>query len=158
MDHDNIALRQAVKGDYDALGMVMYDAIHSGKSDYTPDQRHAWLAAPYAGPQWATKLAAQHVVLAEAAGAPLGFMSLAVDGYVDLAFVAARAQGSGVFRLLYAQIEQAARTQGDRRLWTHASLMAQPAFEAVGFHVIRQERVARAGQFLDRAEMEKPLR
>lgn len=35
--------------------------------------------------------------------------------------------------------------------------MAQPAFLAVGFHVIRPENVTRNGEVLRRAEMEKML-
>ena len=54
-------------------------------------------------------------------------------------------------------LEATARAEWEPRLWTHASLMAQPAFAALGFAVIQHETVARAGQTLSRAQMEKPL-
>ena len=126
----------------DALGALMYDAIHNARSQYTAAERQAWLAA-------------QQVAVAHKGCALLGFMTLKGD-YIDLAFVAAHAQGRGVFRSLFAWVESAA--QGQQRLWTHASLMAQPAFLAVGFRVIRHETVAQKGQHLRRAEMEKLLK
>ena len=138
----------------DALGLIMYDAIHRAQSHYSAAERRAWLPAPNAGENWTARLAAQQVCVARQAGAPMGFMTLDGD-YIDLAFVAAHAQGRGVFRALYGWIETVAH--GQRRLWTHASLMAQPAFLAVGFRVIRHETVAQKGENLRRAEMEKTL-
>ncbi|SDF05958.1 GNAT family N-acetyltransferase [Sulfitobacter delicatus] len=156
MGEGGLTLRAAGGADYDSLGQVMFDAIHAGTSVYSAAERRAWLDAPPTGARWAAKLAGQQVVLAEREGAVIGFMTLAA-GHIDLAFVAAKAQGQGVFRALYAQVERQAQTQGETRLHAHASLMARPAFEAVGFHVIRAERVARAGEYLDRFEMEKTL-
>lgn len=149
-----IGLRDQSGTEDAAIGRLMYDAIHNGPSQYTSAQRQAWLATPNAGPAWTERLAAQHVVVAREAGELLGFMTLQ-DDYIDLAFVAAAAQGQGLFRALFGAIEAQARACGQSRLWTHASLMAQPAFRAMGFHVIRHETVARAGQELARAEMEK---
>ena len=138
----------------DALGRIMYDAIHHGPSQYSAAERQAWLPAPNAGDGWRARLSAQQVWVAHDGTGPVGFMTLDGD-YIDLAFVAAGWQGKGVFKALFARVEAAA--QGHRRLWTHASLMAQPAFLAVGFHVIRQENVTRNGEVLRRAEMEKML-
>ncbi|APE42168.1 hypothetical protein BOO69_01150 [Sulfitobacter alexandrii] len=138
-----------------ALGQLMFDAIRRGTSRYTEAQRAAWLPAPNTGPDWTARLAAQRVWVAVANGVPAGFITLAGEDYIDLAFVAPRSQGKGVFRALYAPLEAAAR--GQPRLRTHASLMAQPAFLALGFHVIRHESVCRAGEVLRRAEMEKLL-
>lgn len=149
-------LRAAWPEDHAALGHVMYDAIHNGHSLYNAQQRRAWLAEVPQGAAWRAKLSAQQVVLAERAGVPLGFMSRSGD-HIDLAFVAAATQGQGVFRALCQETETAARAEGQPRLHTHASLMARPAFEAMGFRVIAAEHVTRAGQTLDRFEMEKTL-
>lgn len=152
-----LKIRMSQSQDADALGQVMYDAIHSGASRYTAAQRAAWQSTPNSGAKWAERLAEQDVWLAEEDGNARAFLTLRKDGYVDMAFVRGDAQGRGLFRRLYDHLEAAALVQGHRRLWTHASLMAQPAFLAVGFHVIRHESVARHGETLDRAEMEKPL-
>ncbi|WP_373475009.1 hypothetical protein [Sphingorhabdus sp.] len=54
-------------------------------------------------------------------------------------------------------IEEKARSQDEPRLWTHASLMAQPAFAALGFTVIEHQVVQIGDQHLDRAIMEKVI-
>lgn len=153
-----VKVRKSGAADADELGLVMFDAIRSGQSSYTEAQRIAWQDQPPAGEKWAKRLGAQQVWLAEEHGKALGFLSLDRDGYIDLAFVSARAQGRGVFSALYSRLETTAVANGLTRLRTHASLMAQPAFEARGFHVIRHETVERHGENLDRAEMEKTLK
>lgn len=141
----------------DALGHVMWSAIHDGASLYTQAQRQAWLPAPHASPQWAAKLHGQTVWVASRTGLPVGFMTLAEDGYIDLAYVHADAQREGVFSHLFAALEAAALARATPRLRTHASLMAEGAFAARGFRVIARDTVERAGQTLARAEMEKVL-
>ena len=152
-----VIVRRSMAVDADALGFVMYNAIRSGPSRYTEAQRIAWQNQPLAGEKWAIRLSEQQVWIAEMQGDAVGFLTLDKTGYIDLAFVTAAAQGKGVFSALYDALEGAAMEDGPTRLWTHASLMAQPAFEARGFHVIRHETVDRNGEVLARAEMEKAL-
>ena len=152
-----VSVRRSAAADADALGLVMYDAIRSGPSRYTQAQRTAWQEQAPAGASWAARLAAQQVWVAQGQGDVLGFLTLDETGYIDLAFVRAAAQGTGVFSALYAALEAAAVDDGLTRLWTHASLMAQPAFEARGFRAIAHETVDRNGEVLARAEMEKTL-
>ena len=135
----------------------MYDAVRNGRSRYDERQRAAWTPAPRAGPAWNDRLAGQDIALAEANDRIVGFMSLAAHGYVDFAYIRPAAQGSGVFRALFAQIADRARLQGETRLWVHASLTAEPAFTALGFGIIRPERVAIDGVEFDRYEMEMRL-
>lgn len=150
-------IRQALETDAEALADVFFRAVREGPSPYSDAQRAAWLPAPPDTADFAARLAAQHVVLAEVAGAPVGFMTLDAEGYVDLAFILPTHRGRGVFRALCDAVERRARQQAATRLSTHASLMAQPAFRAVGFAVIHHETVERAGQELPRALMEKRL-
>ena len=152
---DQIEIRRATPNDYDALADVMFDAVRHGASQYTEAQREAWLPRPRSGASWAERLNAQIVYVAARSTHLSGFMSLATDGYIDLAFIRPSDQGSGVFRRLYAAIETASRNNGATRLWVHASLMAQAPFAAMGFSIIKQETVEVGGQFLDRFKMEK---
>lgn len=152
-----VEIRRMQGAEANALGDVMWDAIHMGHSAYTAAQRHAWLPAPLQGAKWADKLAGQRVWVAVERDAPVGFLTLADAGYIDLGFVRAAQQGRGVFSALLRALEDDARGAGMWRLWTCASLMAQPAFAARGFHVIAHETVQRAGETLARAEMEKVL-
>ena len=150
-------MRWAEPKDYAALGELMFDAVHNGPSPYTQAQRAAWMPAPRAGAAWDARLGAQAIVLEEQAGAILGFMSLARQGYIDFAYIRAAARGSGLFKRLYAEIERMARARGEPRLWVHASLAAKPAFAAAGFAIVERESVALGDQMLDRFVMEKRL-
>jgi putative acetyltransferase len=58
---------------------------------------------------------------------------------------------------MYERIEQRARERGDALLWVHASLIARPAFVAVGFAVRHSEAVEIGGETLQRFELEKRL-
>lgn len=149
--------RKGGPADYGLLAEIMFDAARNGESRYTEEQRAAWVPAIRSGPEWTARLERQHVVLAEEGGEAIGFMSLADGGYVDFAYIRPKARHSGLFRQLLGQIIQVAGAQGVGRLWTHASLMAEPAFAGCGFVVLRRERVAIGGEQLDRCEMELPL-
>ena len=150
-------LRWAGPADYAALADVMFDAVRSGPSPYSEAQRGAWVPHPRRGAEWEARLASQEIVIAESDGEALGFMSLAGQGYVDFAYIRPRARHAGLFRQMFALIEDRARARGDRLLWVHASLSAQPAFAALGFTVRRSELVQIASEQLQRFEMEKHL-
>ena len=109
------------------------------------------------GEEWAERLAGQVIAVAHDKTRAAGFMSLAPEGYIDFAFIRPDAQGTGLFRRLFAMIEDKARSQNEPRLWTHASLMAEPAFAAMGFTVIERQVVQIGNEHFKRAMMEKPL-
>lgn len=152
-----MSLRWSTESDYDVLGCVMFDAVHRGRSLYTDTQRRAWVPAPRTGEDWRARLARQHVLLAEADGVAQGFMSLLPNGYIDFAYIRPAFQRTGLFRLLFQAIEGKAAQLEITRLFTHASLVAQPAFRAMGFRVVRPETVKLGGETFDRYEMEKLL-
>lgn len=150
-------MRWAIIDDYPSIGEVMYDAVRSGKSKYSDAQRSAWMPEARSGDEWNIRLAQQDIILCEDNTQIVGFMSLAPKAYIDFAFIRPSAQGRGLFRKLYNEIENLAQKHNEPRLWVHASLMAQPAFSAVGFTIIKEETVAMRGQDFNRFEMEKNL-
>ena len=149
--------RWASERDHALLADIMFDAVRNGESLYTEAQRSAWVPAPRSGPDWTARLEKQEVLLAEQEGKALGFVSLADGGYVDFAYIRPEAQHSGLFRQLLYRIFERARARGEPLLWTHASLMAEPAFAALGFEVRRREQVTIGDQVFDRCEMEMRL-
>jgi putative acetyltransferase len=149
--------RWASERDDALLADIMFDAVRNGESRYTEAQRSAWVPAPRSGPDWMARLQAQEIIVAEQGGRALGFVSLADGGYVDFAYIRPEAQHSGLFRQLLSRIVERAAAKGEPRLWTHASLMAEPAFARLGFEVRRRERVTIGGQSFDRCEMEMRL-
>lgn len=135
----------------------MFEAVRHGPSPYTDAQRQNWVPEPRSGADWTTRLARQAVIVAEDESGAVGFMSLADRGYIDFAYIRPHARGKGVFRLLYAAIEQHGRAQGVTRFWVHASLMARPAFAAVGFSVVERQVINIEGERLERFEMQLML-
>lgn len=148
-------LAWATPTEYDDLADIVFDAVRNGPSKYTDAQRVAWVPERRGGEEWAARLAGQVIAIARDETRFVGFMSLAPEGYIDFAFIRPDAQGSGLFRRLFAMIEDKARSQNEPRLWTHASLMAEPAFAAVGFAVVEHEVVQIGDQRFERAKMEK---
>lgn len=151
---DGPRLGWALPGDLPHLGAVVFDAVREGPSPYSQAQRAAWMPGP---PDWRQRLHDQHVAIARQGDTILGLISLRADGYVDLAYIRPEARGLGLFGDLFAMIESRARELGLTALTTHASLMAQGPFLGQGFSILRRERVERAGQWLDRAEMGRDL-
>ena len=147
-------LRWARRHDDAALADVMFDAVRNGPSAYTQAQRQQWVPERRAGAEWTERLAQQSIIVAEDADQIVGFMSLADGGYIDFAYIRPSAQGSGLFRLLYSAVEKRGRADGATKLWVHASLMARPAFAAVGFSVVERQVVALGDERFERFKME----
>jgi putative acetyltransferase len=150
-------LNWATPTDAAELADVMFDAVRNGPSKYTQAQRAAWVPERRRGAEWETRLAAKDIAIGRDATRILGFMSIEGGGYIDFAFIRLEAQGSGLFRRLFDMVQERARAADEPRLWVHASLMAQPAFAAVGFSVVEHQIVQIGDQDFQRAMMEKPL-
>ena len=150
-----ITLSWATATDYADLADVIFDAVRNGPSKYTEAQRTAWVPERRGGEEWEARLAGQSIATALDNGRMAGLVSLAPGGYIDFAFIRPEAQGTGLFRRLFSEIEVLSHSQGEPRLWTHASLMAEPAFAAVGFAVVERQIVQIGNEHLKRAVMEK---
>ena len=149
--------RWASAADSDVLADIMFDAVRNGESRYSEQQRAAWIPARRSGEDWVARLRRQDIIVAEQDGEAVGFASLAEGGYVDFAYIRPEAQHTGLFRQLLSRIAERAVAKREPLLWTHASLMAEPAFAKLGFTVRKRERVRVGDQELDRCEMEKSL-
>jgi putative acetyltransferase len=150
-------LTWATPTDHAELADVMFDAVRNGPSKYTPAQRAAWVPERRRGAEWESRLAAKDIAIGRDGIRILGFMTIEGGGYIDFAFIRPEAQGSGLFRRLFELVQERARAAHEARLWVHASLMAQPAFAAVGFSVVEHQIVQIGDQLFQRAMMEKPL-
>ncbi|MEL6829097.1 MAG: GNAT family N-acetyltransferase [Pseudomonadota bacterium] len=151
------SIRLANGADFDPIGALIFDAIHTANKAYTDAERRAWMPVPPEGLAWAARLATQEVWVAEHADRLVGLITLAHEGYIDLAYILPDHRGTGLFQRLYDRLEAEARRQSVPRLWSHASLMARPALEKLGFQLIRPDPVERDGETLMRFEMEMTL-
>ncbi len=147
----------ATPADHGAFDDVIFDAVRNGPSKYTEAQRAAWVPERRSGAEWEARLSAKHIAIVRDDTRILGLMSIQAGGYIDFAFIRPEAQGTGLFRGLFDMVEAHARAANETRLWVHASLMAEPAFAAVGFSVTERQIVQIGGQDFNRAQMEKPL-
>ena len=142
----------------DQLGIIFFDAVREGAAGvYDDDQRRAWASKVPSGPNWAYRLTSQRTLVARQSERPVGFMTLADDGYIDLAFVAPAFQRRGVGGLLYTRIEALAREAGIQRLYSDASYLVRGLFEQQGWMVVQEQRIERAGVALPNFAMEKRL-
>ena len=152
---EKFTLSKATRADYSEISDVMFEAVRTGRSRYTQTQRNAWVPRRRSGEDWEARLDRQAIVLARSPSGVVGFMSIDPAGYIDFAYIRPNVQGTGLFRKLFNWIEKHSLERGDNRMWTHASLMAQPAFTAMGFAVVEHQTVDIGGESFNRAEMEK---
>ncbi|MEL6418145.1 MAG: GNAT family N-acetyltransferase [Pseudomonadota bacterium] len=150
-------IREATAADIPEIAHVFHAAIREGPSPYTEEQRQAWSREVSPADAWEQRLEPMHVVVADRTGV-VGFMGVLPNGYVDLAFILPSERGAGLFRGMYSEIEAWAKAKALSRLETHASLIAEPPFAAVGFTVTDRESIERDGERLARASMKKELR
>ena len=152
-----INIRKGNPGDWDALAGVFHDAVRRGAVLYTEAQRAAWSPASRAGADWSLRMSRQSVQVAEVEGRQIGFLTLELNNYLDCAYINPDYKGRGLFRALYTPLEAEARTSGAKKVRTHASLHARPAFAAMGFDVIAPETVSFGDIYLPRFRMAKTL-
>lgn len=155
---DGIKIRPLRADDGEAAGAIFFDAVHHGTVDhYTPIQRQAWAGATPDAARWKDRLVNVDGFMAEQDGTPIGFMTIDGHGYVDLAFVSARAAGQGIGWRLYQAIEDRARQSALPRLTTEASKKARPFFERQGWIVDEEQVVLKNNVTLTNFKMSKRL-
>ena len=116
-----VTIRRATDSDNVALGEVMFDAVRNGRSEYSEVQRQAWVPEPREGTKWNERLKNQDIIVAEV-GSQNRWLheSCAIGATIDFAYIRPTAQGAGLFRRLYQEIEALARQKEEMRLWVHA--------------------------------------
>ncbi|QDP19868.1 GNAT family N-acetyltransferase [Sphingomonas xanthus] len=141
------------------LRSLMLAAILHPASRYDAEQSRTWANNVPAIANLQERLAPQQLVLAVEEEVLQGFMSLADDGLIDLAFIAPEYQGTGLFAALLTDVERAASARGLAWLGAKASLNAVGPFQRRGFSVLDREDVTLpgSGRSLTRFHVEKPL-
>jgi putative acetyltransferase len=125
--------------------------------DYTQQQVMAWAPDEIDARKWSNRFDDKAVWVADLDGAPVGFVDVARDGLIDMLYVHADHQGTGIASRLLRTVETGARTRGLMRLFTEASITARPFFEHRGFRVIAPHRVMRWAQEFINYRMDKQL-
>lgn len=157
-DLRTLTIRRAQDADIDTTRHLFHQAVnHGARSRYDAAQRSAWSPKPPDRAVWRDRLASQTTFVATLNDRVVGFMTLAGDGLIDLAFVAPDVMGLGIAGRLYEAIEAEARDQAIARLHTEASHLARPFFERQRWTLVRKQVVSIRGQSLTNFVMEKCL-
>ncbi|MCF4166388.1 GNAT family N-acetyltransferase [Zavarzinia compransoris] len=155
---DSIRLRDGGSGDAPALAALFRASVHGAAAGhYDAGQREAWAPADLDVAAFAARIGRCRIIVAERAGRPAGFATLAPGGLVDMLFVDPDFLRLGIGRRLLRAVEDAARLAGDGRLESHVSLTARPLFEAAGFRVDAEQSVELRGRRFTNFRMSKRL-
>jgi putative acetyltransferase len=82
---------------------------------------------------------------------------LEANGHIDCFYCHSKYQKKGIGSKLLSYIENTAKLQRIKRLYTEASITAKPFFEKKGFSVVTEQQVERRGVWLQNYVMEKHL-
>jgi putative acetyltransferase len=137
---------------------LFYDTIHEiNICDYTQEQVDAWAPESMDYEVWHKRLQAKLPYIAENNGQIVGFGELEVDGHIDCFYCHSKYQRKGIGSKLLSHIENTAKLQIIKRLYTEASITAKPFFEQKGFSVVTEQQVELRGVWLKNYVMEKHL-
>lgn len=155
---DEIQIRLFRDEDAKAAAQIFYDAVRQGAAEfYDEAQRAAWAVEVPNSEVWGDRLKAQITYVAVSDEQLVGYMTLADDGYIDLAFVRPDRIGTGVAKALYDAVQAKAVEFGALRLYSEASFLAKRFFERQGWSVVKQQIIERHGIKLTNFVMEKRL-
>lgn len=157
-DLQNLTIRRLQDSDINPTRRLFHQAVnHGARTRYDAAQRSAWSPKPPDLDVWTDRLASQTTFVATLNDRVIGFMTLAGNGLIDLAFVAPDVMGLGIAARLYEAIEAEARDRTIARLHTEASHLARPFFERQRWTLVREQAVSIRGQSLTNFVMEKYL-
>ena len=156
--HSAALLRPMLPADVPVLAAIFQASIEElTDEDYDDSQRNAWAAAADDEAAFGRKLQAALTIIATVQGAPVGFVTLAEQGRIEMLYVYPRAARQGVATLLCDAIEKLATGRGTKMLSVDASDTAKPFFEQRGYEGVRRQTVAIGDLWLGNTRMEKSI-
>ncbi|MBD2415448.1 GNAT family N-acetyltransferase [Nostoc calcicola FACHB-389] len=151
-------IREYKLSDTQAIMKLFYDTVHEiNIGDYTQEQVDAWAPKNMDYEVWHKRLQAKLPYIAEDNGQIVGFGELEADGHIDCFYCHSKYQRKGIGSKLLNHLENTAKLQGIKRLYTEASITAKLFFETQGFRVITEQQVERRGVLFQNYVMEKSL-
>lgn len=152
-----LSIRPYAAADLDGIVAVFLAAVRETASrDYTREQIDAW--AQVDRELWAVRRLGRPTWVALVGQSLAGFTDLEPSGHLDMMYVHPAHQGRGGASSLLEYAEAAARTQGISRIFTEASITAQPFFLRRGFRAVGPNVVEVRGVRMNNFRMEKLLR
>jgi putative acetyltransferase len=126
---------------------------------YSDEQVRAWSPAPPDPSRFIDRISDGRTFLVATAfdHAILAYGDLEENGHIDHLYARPDAAGSGVARLVYDRLEQAARDSGIERLFVEASEPASRFFAKRGFSIVERNDFELSGVPIHNFRMEKLL-
>ncbi|MEO1671565.1 MAG: GNAT family N-acetyltransferase [Cyanobacteria bacterium J06631_2] len=114
--------------------------------DYSKPQVEAWSPDKIYFRDWLTICSDRFTYVAVKDEQILGFGELESDGHIDCFYVHHRCQRQGIGKGIYQAIEIKAQELSLTRLFTAASITAQPFFTNQGFAIVNRQQVPCRGE------------
>lgn len=151
-----LLIRSFEPTDLDGIIDVFLRAIRETASkDYSPAQIDAW--AQVDREKWALTYQNRRAWVAVSGQSLAGFTDLESSGHLDMMYVHPAYQRRKVATVLLEHVECVARAQGLSKIFTEASITAQPFFLKNGFETLTSQVVEARGEQFANFRMEKLL-
>lgn len=148
--------------DVSQIAQLFHQTVHEVNiQHYSLSQVKAWAPDDLNFRNWADICANRLTYVADDRGIIAGFGELESNGHIDCFYCHKNYQRRGVGRQIYHAIETQALNLSIDRLFTEASLTAEPFFQQMGFSLIQTQQVTCRGETFINYAMEKwliPLR
>ena len=155
-----VEIRDAKAADASSVADLFYSTVlNVNVGDYSVAQVEAWAGPEPATEMWERRItedsSTRRMFVATMGDVVVGFAEMEDNGHVDTLYVHHEYQGCGIASRLLARIEAEARRLGLRRLYTEASITAEPFFRARGFSMVRPQIVEVRGYSFRNFVMDK---
>lgn len=156
----NVEIRDATARDAADIADIFYHTVlNVNVRDYSRTQVEAWVGPAPEPEMWGRRIAAgervRRTFVAVQGERVLGFAEFEGDGHIDTLYVHHEFQGRGIASRLLDRIEAEAQRLGLTRLYTEASITAEPFFRKRGFSAVAAQQVEVGGHTFRNYRMEK---
>lgn len=156
---NNILIKTYEEKDAPFLVAIYFNTIHNvNTKDYSSEQINAW--APNTSLEtegWIKKWRKVSPIVAVINQKIVGFAEFEDNGHIDCFYCHHEFQGCGIGTAMMNVIEDKARKNNIRRIFSEVSITAKSFFESKRFHVVKKQEVNLRGVILVNYVMEKIL-
>lgn len=149
-------LRQIAEKDQLDLKKIYFDAIKSiNEKTYTKEQKIAWSSQAWKNPNFKNSLLKGKGWLIEEKNIILAFAIRYPINRISLLYCKGNSQKKGYGTRLVNKLEEEAKKEGLKTLYTEASLISYCLFLKNNWEIIRKEKVIINNKFFVRYKMKK---
>ncbi len=158
MGEKGMNIREIMSTDVPSLVRLFTESVHGlALGAYSSEQCAAWAPAEPDMQWWHRRFASVSGLVASFDSALAGFVTYESSGHIDLLYTHPAFARRGVASALIAKAEAKLHQSGVKALFTEASLVARPVFEAFGFRTVEEQVVPLRGGTFRRFAMRKDL-